>query len=83
MKRYRNLLFVLVGLAGLAIMVSALVLGKAIARQAQDCIKICDEVHLSTIVKNLYRWRREDLERFRVANRNAGEWVNPCRQLIA
>jgi len=53
MKRFRNLLLVLVGLVGLAVMVSQLVLGKAIARQAQDCVKICDEVPLSTIVKNL------------------------------
>lgn len=53
MKRFRNLLLVLVALVGLAVMVSQLVLGKAIARQAQDCIKICDEVPLSTIVKNL------------------------------
>lgn len=53
MKRLRNLLVASVGLLTLALAVSQLVPGRAIARQAQECVKICDEVPLSTIVKNL------------------------------
>lgn len=53
MKRFRNLLLASGGLVVFALVVSQLGPGRAIARQAQECIKICDEVPLSTIVKNL------------------------------
>jgi len=53
MKRFRNLLLLSAGLVAFALVVSQVGPGRAIARQAQECIKICDEVPLSTIVKNL------------------------------
>ncbi len=53
MKRLRNLLLALVGLSALAIGASQLIHGRAIAKQAEECIKICDEVPLSTVVKDL------------------------------
>jgi hypothetical protein len=53
MKRFRNFLLATVGLVVFALAVSQLISGRAIARQVQECVKICDEVPLSTIVKNL------------------------------
>ena len=53
MKRFRNLLLALVGLVVLALVVSLSGPGRAIARQAQECVKICDEIPLSTIVRNV------------------------------
>lgn len=53
MKRFRNLLLASVGLVAFGVAVSLSGPGRAIARQAQECIKICDEVPLSTIVRNV------------------------------
>ena len=52
MKRF-NLLLVSVGLVAFVIMASQTDPGKAFARQAQECVKICDEVPLSTVVRNV------------------------------
>ena len=53
MKRSRYLLLASVVLIGLVLVVSQSSAGRVIARQAQDCIKICDEVPISTIIKNV------------------------------
>jgi hypothetical protein len=53
MKRSRYLLLASVVIIGLVLAVSQSRAGRVIARQAQDCIKICDETPLSTIVKNV------------------------------
>lgn len=53
MKRLRTLLLALVGLSAVALGASQLIPGRAIAQQAEECIKICDEVPLSTVLKDL------------------------------
>ena len=53
MKRARYLLLASVGLIGLVLVVAQSRAGRVIAPQAQDCIKICDEVPISTIIKNV------------------------------
>jgi hypothetical protein len=53
MKRSKMLLLASVVFVGLLLVVSQSRAGKTIARQAQDCIKICDEVPISTIIKNV------------------------------
>lgn len=53
MKRFRNFLLASVGLVAFALAVSLSGPGRAIARQAQECVKICDEIPLSTVVKNV------------------------------
>jgi hypothetical protein len=53
MKKFRNLLLASVGLVVFALAVSLSGPGRVIARQAQECIKICDEIPLSTVVKNV------------------------------
>ena len=53
MKRFRTLLLVSVGLVAFVLIVSQTGPGKAFARQAQECVKICDEIPLSTVVRNV------------------------------
>lgn len=53
MKRARYLLLASLVLVGLMLVVSQSRAGRVIARQAQECIKICDEVPISTIIKNV------------------------------
>ena len=53
MKRFRSLLLASIVLVALALVVSLSRPGRVIARQAQECIKICDEIPLSTVVKNV------------------------------
>lgn len=53
MKRFRSLLLASVGLLAFALAVSLSGAGRVIARQAQECVKICDEIPLSTVVRNV------------------------------
>jgi hypothetical protein len=53
MKRFRNFLIASVGFLVFALAVSLSGFGSAVARQAQECVKICDEIPLSTVVRNV------------------------------
>jgi len=53
MRRIRNFLIASIGFFVFALAVSLSGFGSAVARQAQECVKICDEIPLSTVVRNV------------------------------
>ena len=55
MKRFRNFLLASAGFFALTLAVSMSGVGSAIARQAQECVRICDDKPLSTVVQNVLR----------------------------
>ena len=54
MKRFRNVLLASIGLIFILTLALALTgAGRAVAQGTRDCIKICDDAPLSTVVKNI------------------------------
>ncbi len=55
MKRFRNFLLASVGFFVLALAVSLSGVGRAVRGQAEECVRICDDKPLSTVVQNILR----------------------------